>query len=114
MAASAVISQNFAYYITNDAADPVTFTTTRGLKIIGMKVFATAVSAGVILRDAAGGNTIATCTTVANTWVDAVITPANAVLAEGAIPQLDPIAATTTQIVIECISESGVAVTLSV
>ena len=114
MAATAVISDKFCYYIVNDAADAVTFDTTRGLKVVAVRAYATNAGDAVTLKDAAGGNTIATVTTVANAWADGAITTANAVLAAGDTPELDPIAATTTQIIIECVAESGEAVTLTV
>lgn len=113
MAAAAVISQNFCYYITNDAAAAKTFTLTRGVKVVAMRVFATNAGDSVILKDASGGNTIASVTTVANAWVNAIITPANAVLSAGDVPEITPAAATTTQIIIECILESGITVALS-
>ena len=114
MAATAVISDHFVYYIVNDAADAVTFDTTRGLKVVAVRAFATNAGDAVTLKDATGGNTIATVTTVANAWADGVITTANAILAEGDTPELDPIAATTTQVIIECIAQSGKTVTLTV
>jgi hypothetical protein len=114
MAATAVISDHFVYYFTNDAADPVTFTLTRGLKIVAVRVFATNAADVVTLKDAVGGNTIASITTAANAWVDGTITTANAILAVGDVPELDPVAATTTQVIIECIAQSGEAVTLTV
>jgi hypothetical protein len=113
MAAAAVISQNFCYYITNDAAAAVTFTLTRGVKVVAMRVFATNAGDTVVLKDANGGNTIASATTVASGWADATITPANASMAAGSVPEITPAAATTTQIIIECILESGITVALS-
>jgi hypothetical protein len=100
----------FTFYCTNNGTAAFTFPVNRALKVIAVSADATAVES-VLLKDASSGNTIATVTTVANATAWGVVDSTVAQLASTAVPEISPIAATTTAITVYCIAHTGQAVT---
>ena len=111
MANDCNVSSVFTFYCTNNGTAAVTFPVNRALKVIAVSADATNAGDAVLLKDANGGNTIATVTTVANATAWGFVDSTVAQLASTAVPEISPIVATTTAITVYCIAHTGQAVT---